>query len=235
MLVSHTKQFIFTKTAKTAGTSVELYFEPWCMPEGQWEPLHERDEYESETGIIGYRGFDSSGKRWFNHMSAAKIRALLGEELWNSYFKFCVVRNPYDKLVSAYHHNERRRSEPWSRANYRYKLRMALRPKFGSNDIERFRSWISHGGGMFDSDKYLIDGKVCVDYFIRFESLLDGIRHVCDELGLPYEPERLPQLKAGMRPGKHGIADYYDAKTIETVKKRFAFEIETFGYELPET
>jgi hypothetical protein len=31
MLVSHLKKFIFTKTKKTAGTSVESVFEPYCM------------------------------------------------------------------------------------------------------------------------------------------------------------------------------------------------------------
>lgn len=35
MLISHRKRFIFTKTAKTAGTSVESYFEQYCMPEGE--------------------------------------------------------------------------------------------------------------------------------------------------------------------------------------------------------
>ena len=40
MLISHRKQFIYTKTAKTAGTSVESYFEKYCMPEGKWQFSH---------------------------------------------------------------------------------------------------------------------------------------------------------------------------------------------------
>ena len=31
MLVSHKSQFIFTKTARTAGISVEMLFEPFCL------------------------------------------------------------------------------------------------------------------------------------------------------------------------------------------------------------
>ena len=56
MLVSHRYKFIFTKTVKTAGTSIESYFEKYCMPEGEWKESHNREEYVSETGIIGYRG-----------------------------------------------------------------------------------------------------------------------------------------------------------------------------------
>ena len=37
MLVSHQKKFIFTKTKKTEGTSVESFFEPYCVLEVTWE------------------------------------------------------------------------------------------------------------------------------------------------------------------------------------------------------
>ena len=105
MLISHRKRFIYTKTVKTAGTSVESYFEPYCMREGEWSFTHARPEYVSETGIIGIRSgepLELQGATWWNHMPARTIRALIGEEIWNDYFKFCVVRNPFDAMVSAY-------------------------------------------------------------------------------------------------------------------------------------
>lgn len=70
MLVSHKKEFIYTKTVKTAGTSIEVYFEPYCLPEGEWELSNKRDVYEGGTGIIGYHeGGDIAGKKWYHHMS----------------------------------------------------------------------------------------------------------------------------------------------------------------------
>ena len=100
MLISHINQFIYTKTAKTAGTSVESYFEKFCMPEDEWEFSHARDEYVSKEGIIGYRGNDARGKKWVNHMSALEIRNNIGNSIWNSYFKFCVIRKyPLDFFV----------------------------------------------------------------------------------------------------------------------------------------
>ncbi|KPA10844.1 hypothetical protein MHK_008953, partial [Candidatus Magnetomorum sp. HK-1] len=47
MLVSHRHKFIYTKTFKTAGTSVESYFEPFCMNDGEWSRSHPRDQYIS--------------------------------------------------------------------------------------------------------------------------------------------------------------------------------------------
>jgi len=107
MLVSHRYKFIYTKTVKTAGTSVESYFEPYCMKEGEWSFAHSRDEYTSETGIIGYRGNQIPDDCvYYNHMPAQKIKNLLGEDIWNSYFKFCVVRNPFSKAASYYYFEE---------------------------------------------------------------------------------------------------------------------------------
>ena len=108
MLISHRKQFIYTKTAKTAGTSVEVYFEKYCMPEGAWEFSHSHDEYVSAEGIIGYRGKHSWGKKWRNHMSALKIKNNIGNSIWDKYYKFCVIRNPFDKLVSGFYMQEKR-------------------------------------------------------------------------------------------------------------------------------
>jgi hypothetical protein len=39
MLVSHQRKFIYTKTVKTAGSSVESYFEPYCISPEEY-PLH---------------------------------------------------------------------------------------------------------------------------------------------------------------------------------------------------
>jgi hypothetical protein len=103
MLISLRKKFICTKTVKTAGTSVESYFEPYCMLEGEWQFSYGREEYVDQSGIIGYRGTVRKSKTWTNHMSAEAIKELIGEKIWNSYFKFCVIQNPYDKLISAFH------------------------------------------------------------------------------------------------------------------------------------
>lgn len=86
MLVSHTHRFIYTKTVKTAGTSVEAYFEPLCMPPGTWDLSGPREETVTETGIVGYRGPTRPGTApvWYNHMPAAEIRTRLGSETWNA-------------------------------------------------------------------------------------------------------------------------------------------------------
>jgi hypothetical protein len=218
MLVSHRKKFIFTKTVKTAGTSVESYFEKYCMPDGEWCQSHAREEYVSDTGIIGYRGGNPKGKTWFNHMSAKRISELLGQELWDGYFKFTVVRNPFDKLISGFYFNFHRG---------------VIKNAGENSEIELFRAWVRNGGVPVDRDKYIFNNEECVDYFIRYEKLKEGIAHVCAQLSIPFIPSAIPEFKKGVRNHECGINDFYDKNTIQIVLKRYSWEVERFGYYPP--
>ena len=101
MLVSHAKKFIFTKTAKTGGTSVEVAFQRYCAPPNS--DLDSGEPSVTEYGIVGARGKNAQTATWWNHMSARQIKHQLGDNVWDEYFKFSIVRNPYDKVVSWFH------------------------------------------------------------------------------------------------------------------------------------
>lgn len=234
MLISHRKKFIYTKTAKTAGTSVEVYFEPHCFPENEWSFSHGRDEYVGKSGIVGHRGQSRKGKTWFNHMSARQIRDQIGGAIWDEYFKFCVIRDPFDKMVSRFHFHENRKMKMRHSGISRIISRITslINMKKSKSIVERFREYIEIGVSV-DSDKYLIGNSICVDYFIRFEDLKGGIKHVCNILGIPYEPEKLPTLKSGVRPERLRLEDYYDKRTIDLVYESYKWEIEHFGYTPP--
>lgn len=223
MLISHRKKFIYTKTAKTGGTSIEVYFEPYCMPENEWTFSHARDAYVGPAGIIGYRGSDAKGQVWYNHLPAREIKNQIGAATWNAYFKFCVIRNPFDRMVSAFHFAAASPKE---------------QPGGGQGDVRdvvrRFREWLPvHGNRFLDRNKYTIDGQLCVDYVIRYEQMEKGVQHVCHVLRVPFEPERIPHLKGGLRPQGVQLSDYYDAKTIDFICREYQFEIEHFGYVPP--
>jgi hypothetical protein len=220
MLVSHRKKFIFVKTGKTAGTSVEVFFEKYCFPENEWIFSHARDEYINPlSGIVGYRGAGKDDVKFYNHMPASKLRTEIGEDIWEHYFKFTIIRNPFDKMVSAFFHFEKSQNpDKYSMDNL--------------TDIQRFRNWVSDGGKILDRDIYLINGKVAVDYFIRFESLKEDIETVCQKLQLDYDLADLPTLKSEHRDRTIKLKDFYDTPTEKIVRELFKFEIEYFDYDL---
>lgn len=240
MLVSHRKQFIFTKTVKTAGTSIESYFERYCMPEGDWVQTHGRDEYVSATGIIGHRGAEPQAATWFNHMSARNIREQMGAQVWDRYLKFTVIRNPFDKLISGF---------------FMFNASLRDMPDPGQL-VMAFRAWLAEfsrmvdankaliaddakphylkpeASALIDRDKYLLDGQVCVDCFVRFEHLQHDLQEICGKLDVPFDAARLPAFKKGLRHHVVPVADYYDSASEETVRQLYQWEIDYFGYAL---
>jgi hypothetical protein len=195
--------------------------------------------HEDAFGIIGYRGTDARGSRWWNHMPASQVKAQLEPDVWDSYFKFCVIRNPFDKLVSAFHMNEHRQGGLGVVGRTKIAIKRLLgrasaqEMVSGSGHVERFRSWIHHGGWVADRDKYLIDGAEVMDYYVRYEHLEEDLCEVCKQVGIPHEPDRLPRLKANIRRVGPALSDYYDARTMELAAERYRFEIERFGYAPP--
>ena len=92
MLISHRYKFLFIKTQKTGGTSLEVDLSKVMEDEDVVTPI-----IPPETGHRP-RNFDG----FFNHIEARQVRSLLGRKRFNSYFKFCVEREPVDKCISHY-------------------------------------------------------------------------------------------------------------------------------------
>lgn len=230
MLISHRYRFIYTKTAKTAGTSVESYFERFCMPEGEWQQLHAREAYESSTGVIGYRGPDTAKvPKWYNHMSAALIREQIGADTWNRYFKFCVVRNPFEKAISAFAHFARNYSIPADEAGLSFRRE---HPLF-TEEQRRFLHWLSLVGPPIDRDKYLIGSVFCLDDVMRYEALQDEVPRLCKRIGVPWNVSMLPQFKADIRDTRCTVTALYTPPAVRLVETAYEYEMKTFGYTSP--
>ncbi|MEP0366390.1 MAG: sulfotransferase family 2 domain-containing protein [Cyclobacteriaceae bacterium] len=204
MLVSHDYKFILVKTKKTAGSSIQAYLEPYC-----------------ENGHITRNHPES-------HMPAEEIRKLIGEEAWNSYLKITPIRNPWDKMVSLYYWRTRKRSAI-------AKIRRFLWLKW-SDDPARKMTFTEHVKYLnkinevnIDKDVIYVDGKVPEYEYIRFEHLLDDMKAVCEKIGVPFEPERLPNKKGGVRKAQ-GYQNHYDEESKAIVAQAYTFEIEKFGY-----
>ena len=218
MLVSHRRRFIYLKTRKTAGTSVEVLLERECVPEGEYQgPRHESPGLQTSAGIIGCRLMGS--KAPLNpHMTASEVRALVGDETWSNYLKFCIVRNPFDKLVSMW----------W------YKMNDVTRTKLEKAGFSKIRSefnaWLRGRKDLSDRNIYTVDGLVAVDRFLRFENLWSDITDLAAGLEFAVDREDLGQYKSGYRARPESFADYYDPASREIVNNLYAWEIGRFGY-----
>ena len=226
MIVSHKHRFIFIKTHKTAGTSVEISLSRYCGPEDIITPISAEDgAVRTELGE-GPRNYD--GPLWkyrardvarllsprrralfFNHMPAHRVRQLVGRAIWEKYYTFCIERNPWDKLVSAFHWGQRHEGGPTSFSDYLAQGRRL--------DVRDF-------------PLYTIRGKVAVDRVGRFETLQDDLSLVCGQVGIDFDGW-LPRAKSRFRSRERTYQQHYSPAERDLVARWFRREIDLFGYQ----
>lgn len=150
---------------------------------------------------------------WRRHNMAGELCGLLGRPLWDLYFSFAFVRNPWDRMVSLYHH---RRAVPSVVRSCCAQL--------------PFKEWLfsesTLDGTFGDQVQWLeLDGEVIVDFVGRFESMERDWEVVCDRIGVSVS---LPHVnKSGRRAG---YRDVYDAESRDLVGSLCARDVELFGY-----
>ena len=181
MLISHSHRFIFVKTKKSAGTSVEISLSRFCDgPHDVVTPVLPHGRKFQEAVGVRAKNYQGDKKRYQGHASTAWIRALVGESTWNAYVTFCVVRNPWSRVVSQYHFR---------------RVQQGLSLSF-DQFVREERFTVEH-------PLYCRDGELLVDHVLRFEHRETDMRRITQRLGLDWDGW-LPQANSGFSsPGQH--------------------------------
>ncbi len=180
MIISHKYKFIFIKMPKTAGTSIEVDFCKILGPDDIVTPIYPKEEGHTPQNYVINRYFGLKKYAFDEHMSAIQIRKRIGIKIWNSYFKFCVEREPVDKVLSQYfmfknspYHN--REYSSWTFDKF-----------IGSDHGQcSHRMYTGRFGGMI------------VDRILKYENLTDELKSVGNKLG--FNLELTARAKSGFR------------------------------------
>jgi hypothetical protein len=227
MIVSHRHKFIFLKTRKTAGTSIEVALSSLCGPEDIITVIRQEDEQVRQQ--LGYPGPQNDmvplkryGRReWrrlltkrrrtklYNHIPAQEARAYLGSRVWDSYFKFCFERNPWDRSVSAYFFRKYQISDP--DLSFAAFLRQ-----------QRPRTLSNYG-------IYTIDSRLAVDFIGRFENLSTDFAKALASVGINDRIE-LPRLKAKSRTDRRPYRELLTPEQQQYIAEHCREEIALLEY-----
>lgn len=155
------------------------------------------------------------------HLTALEVIAEIGEPAWREAFKFTIVRNPWDKVVSHYKHriktNQTRMGEQpitfkdWVAATYSGRREPAYydQPKMFQQQVE----WLKNR-----------KDKVEIDYVGRFEDMSGSFAEIARRIGVD---ATLPHLN---RTESSDFRSYYDDATIGMIARWFADDIAQFEY-----
>ncbi|MDJ0702168.1 MAG: sulfotransferase family 2 domain-containing protein [Leptolyngbyaceae cyanobacterium MO_188.B28] len=224
MIINHKYKFIFLKTRKTAGTSIEIALSKFCDRDDIITPITEGDEKKrQELGFIGPQNYKISlqqhtkrewfryitrreRKRFFNHIDASQVRKYIGADIWKNYFKFCFERDPFDKAISHYYWSTR---EP----------RPPIEDYLNSSPTKFLSNW----------DIYAINDHIAADFVGRYENLTDDLATIVDKLGLP-EKITLPRAKGEYRKNRSHYSTLLNASARSRIEIVCAKEIAAFNY-----
>jgi hypothetical protein len=218
MIVSHRHRFIYLRTEKTASTSLTDALKAVLGPEDK--------VYRSFTGKwVKMIGFNPGGlKRSFPgvfglhfHAHAADVRRILGPDVFDSYYKFAVERNPWERQLSLYTHRIHRKGGKGKTVE---EFDQDMRnPLWRLMHYSRLRNW----------DIYSIGNEVVADKVLRYENLRDDLQSVFDHLGID-EAVQLPVLNARHGGDRQHYSTYYSDATRDLVGRWYAREIAAFNY-----
>ena len=131
-----------------------------------------------------------------------------GMEIFDKYFKFAVIRNPYDKVFSSYCHN--------------------------SKEYKDFNKWLLWVDQIIDKRKAHVLGSYfhwfgrqsLYDDLIRFEKFKKGWNRICKKIGINNSLKHLNVSKAN----KLNYRNYYNQESKNIVKQHYERDLDIFKY-----
>jgi len=214
-MTSHELKCIFIHFPRTAGSSIEKFL------------LKTDDIYGPKTSI--YRDKENNERiiSEGHHTSVKDYVKQNGEEIWNEYFTFSFVRNPWDWFVSNFF---------WDLYQYNKAKAEGRAIKYRRNFIVEecnsdFTTYIKKGAERPD---WFVFTQVCdfignPDFVGRFENLEKDMQIICNRLSLEYKD--FPCLN---KMDRKDYMHYYDNETGEIVYNLFKKDIECFDYSFGE-
>jgi hypothetical protein len=206
-MIFHKHRAIFVHIPKAGGTSIENLL---------WLEDKPRTEEDLWMGFVKpfYNKYQTGG---LQHLLAKQIQIEVTTDVFNKYYKFCIVRNPWDKAVSQFTY-----------MNKRADLRDFIGMKEGST-FEQYLGlitkkehvqWKSQVDFVFNEQ-----GDCLVDDIFKLEDIGELFNKLSSKLSLNIK--EIPHHNKGNR--KH-YSEYYSVETKEIVSEIYADDIKQFQY-----
>lgn len=208
MIICHEHKFIYFKTKKTASTTIEIALSELCNQEKDYITRLRHEDEKLRWKLVRRHGVPVQ-RGFTNHIDATHVKNNIPSWMWNQYTKITSVRNTYDMIISKYY---------WERD---------LHPNFDHwyRDFSRSAhcNW----------DIYSVDDVPAMDYYIRYENIVQDCHRLSKMLDLPIDlANRVSTLKtkSNYREDRWPAINKQSLLKIAQDGKK---EIDFFDYQIP--
>jgi hypothetical protein len=202
MLISDSHKFIFVHNYKVAGSSIEQALQQYG--------IHRIDRMNWFNRLLARLSIRAS--RYPRHLTATEIRERV-PKIWEDYFTFGFVRNPWSWQVSLYFYMLQEED------HFQHDLIASM------DGFEEYIEWRIHEDKHLQSEFfYDTSGEMIVDFVGHLETIQSDFQNICRHLGLK---ANLPHENAS---DHRDYREYYNGRTRRLVEEHFRKDIERFGY-----
>lgn len=248
-ILSHRYRFLFLKSRKTAGSSIEISLGQLCGPDDVLCPTRDGPEF----GVVEQNNRKAPGERTLYDYRLL-VRQAAGQLLRERKLKLKQLRRRAFRILPESHTTAAQAKHslpaeqwdnyftfcfernPFDRLVSFYHWRTKdhdPKPRFKefvlaalSNDPLRKRRY--NAQQFSNRPFYEIGGKVVVDRVCRFEHIEEELAEVAQQLGLPWDGS-LPRAKGNIRESR-SYREYYDAELRRRCEQAFEPECRLLGY-----
>lgn len=236
MILSRHRKFIFFKTIKTGSTSCEIALSRFCGPDDVITYLPPPDEELRRTfgGRAQQNNRNALCKQWagkllgwdpdrrkhrFAHnISAAELRTRIPSSEWDTFLKFTIARNPFDRAISKYFHDRQHMLPRGS----------AARPAPSKDDINEYLLTLPDHD-LTNWHIYADDGAPLVDRVIAYEDLSGELAGILGSIGVAEEVV-LPRAKGQWRTNREPYQSIIGSEVRRRIEAVASNEIRLMRY-----
>ncbi|WP_339687003.1 sulfotransferase family 2 domain-containing protein [uncultured Nonlabens sp.] len=211
-MISHQHKCIFIHIPKCAGTTIKYMLFP--NEKVDWQQA----DYDKLHGWCPKRKF------FMQHATAQQLleTELISEDIWNSYYKFTFVRNPWDRAVSDYFWLMNDQNIKDSFENYI--LRKGTFTKF-LNDKEMLYYRGDHLE--LQTNFFDMEGLLKMDFVGKFEHMNEDLNKVKEKLGLA----NTENLHINKSKKKNHYSEYFSNELKKSFDATYKIDIDYLGYQ----
>ncbi|WP_107668762.1 sulfotransferase family 2 domain-containing protein [Cyanothece sp. BG0011] len=216
MLISFEKKFIFIHVYKVAGSSINKALKSY-----QYSPSLYVKSLDKISQILSLEVpylFDRVTK-FEHHVTASELKKSLSPKVFNTFYKFGFVRNPWDWQVSLYHYARKEKTN---------KHHQLIKSK---KNFDEYIDWLvndwwtTHEIRLQKSFLYDEQGNCLVDFIGKYEQLDQDFNSLLEKLDVKAS---LPHVNSSKRKKDYRL--YYNDKTAAWLEEAYKDDIATFGY-----
>ncbi|MEL7035840.1 MAG: sulfotransferase family 2 domain-containing protein [Cyanobacteria bacterium J06592_8] len=213
-MISYRYKCIFVHIPKTGGTSIEDLV---------WPKSEDRIESNLCRGFVKpyCNKYQTGG---LQHLLGRQIKQEVGENIFNSFFKFTIIRNPWEKAISQFSYMKKRQD---------------LRDWIGMSEDDCFKKYLSliqkKAHVQWEPQyKFVFDeqGKQIVDFVGRLENFENDAYKILDKIGMRTKilGIRVKKIPHNNKSNRLHYTEYYDAESKEIIEDLYRQDIEVFNY-----